>query len=427
MRLLPLLLSVMSAFSIAGAAESLQRVKIANGTMTAGTDQPSDWERAWTGSGTITGSRDTTVFHSAPAALRVSTGDATGEGSRSQFFDCPAGSTIHLTGWVKTSGGVQTNVFAQAFSVDWKPIDFLQLAYRHDNAASEWSTWEGTATMPEGGVRWSVGVLIKGQGTAWLDDVRDVQDPESTSEEEVAAAAKKAQADAAADPNDITRNSPAKATPATPGWGFYKASPLAWQAMFNGQLARTAQGNVDVVFLGDSITQGWSDAGKTTWEQQYLPRKAVNYGIGGDSTRQVLWRLDHGLVQGLTPKLVVLAIGTNNLYDDFNSGTDDEIAAGIAAVASSLRQKLPTSKILVLGMLPRQNDWFCSRIAHINGKTAQLADKNLVSYLDMTAAFLSAPGTVSAELYNADKLHLVAAGYSAWNTAMTPLFEQLMR
>ncbi len=230
----------------------------------------------------------------------------------------------------------------------------------------------------------------------------------------------------AAEP-DPSNGPPAKASPSTPGWGFYPQYPTAWQGMFTSQLEHTAVGSIDVVFLGDSITQNWTDAGTAVWNQRYVPLKAVNYGIGGDSTRQVLWRLTHGLVTGLTPKVVVLMIGTNNLYNDNNSGTDDEIAAGIAAVVHELRTRLPTTRLLVLGMLPRQNDWFCSRIARINAMTATLADGKLVSYLDLTPTFLAAPGQVTKELYSADQLHLGAAGYVAWDAAMAPLLDGLLR
>ena len=90
---------------------------------------------------------------------------------------------------------------------------------------------------------------------------------------------------------------------------------------------RVKQGNVDLMFIGDSITQGWEGAGKDAWDKHYGKRNAVNLGIGGDRTQHVLWRLDNGNIDGISPKLAVLMIGTNN--SNGNDNTAEEIGAGI--------------------------------------------------------------------------------------------------
>ena len=227
--------------------------------------------------------------------------------------------------------------------------------------------------------------------------------------------------------DEISAGPPAKASPATPGWGYWPKYAKDWQRTLDGEVGRTRQGGIDVLFIGDSITQGWVAAGKALWEANYAPLKAVNYGVGGDSTRQVLWRIDHGIVDGLTPRLVVLAIGTNNLYNDQNSGGDEDIAAGEQQVVRTLRSRLPTTRVLVLGILPRQNAYFCERIARINALVARLDDGAMVRFLDPGAAFISAPGTVKPELYNDDKVHLTAAGYAVLDAALHPLVEQSLR
>ena len=163
------------------------------------------------------------------------------------------------------------------------------------------------------------------------------------------------------------------------------------------------------------------------WAEHFEPLKAVNYGIGGDSTRQVLWRIEHGLLDGLTPKVVVLGIGTNNLYGDSNSGTDAEIADGIKRVVAVVREKTPAAKVLVLAIMPRENSYFCDRISRINAMVAPLADGQQVSWLDAGPAFITAPGTVKAEFYSADKVHLTAAGYVAWDAAIHPVVEALAK
>ncbi|HEX3726224.1 MAG TPA: GDSL-type esterase/lipase family protein, partial [Pirellulales bacterium] len=110
---------------------------------------------------------------------------------------------------------------------------------------------------------------------------------------------------------------------------------------------RVKQGHVDLIFIGDSITQGWEGGGaKDIWQKYYGQRDAVNLGIGGDRTQHVLWRLDHGNVDGISPKLAVLMIGTNNSNGKDN--TAEEIAAGIEAIVKKLRAKLPQTKVLIL-------------------------------------------------------------------------------
>lgn len=226
---------------------------------------------------------------------------------------------------------------------------------------------------------------------------------------------------------DPTAGPPDKALPSVAGWGFWPKYPKDWIRTFEGQLKQTRAGNVGVVFLGDSITNGWSAAGKAQWDEHFAPLKAVNYGIGGDATRQVLWRIEHGLLDGITPTVIVVAIGTNNLYNDYNSGTEAEIAAGIKACVDAARAKVPTAKVLVLGMLPRQNAYFCDRITKVNAMTAKLDDGTSVRYVDPGAAFLEAPGKVKAELYRDDQVHLTTAGYQVLLTAIAPAFDALAK
>jgi beta-glucosidase len=147
----------------------------------------------------------------------------------------------------------------------------------------------------------------------------------------------------------------------------------------------------------------------------------------GDSTRQVLHRLQHGLVDGISPKLVVLKIGTNNLYGDHNAGSDEEIAAGITSIVKTLRQKLPQTKILLLGVLPRQNDYFSNRAKRINESIARLDDGKNVRFLDISAKFQTEVGKVVPALYSGDQLHLAKPGYEMWSQTMSPLFNEMMK
>jgi lysophospholipase L1-like esterase len=219
-------------------------------------------------------------------------------------------------------------------------------------------------------------------------------------------------------------NAPAKDKPDVPAWGFYPKYPDAWQNLHNGYVARTKKGDIDVVFFGDSITQGW-DSG--LWKEHFAPLKAVNYGIGGDSTRQVLWRIENGEIEGIQPKAFVLLIGTNNLYNDFNSGTEAEIAAGITKIVKTLNEKSPQAKILLLGILPRQNEWFTKRIEKVNAIISKLDDGKNVRYLDLADKYQTAVGKVIPELYNKDQLHLVKPGYAVLADAILPVLGELLK
>src|SRR5215208_5033324 len=116
-----------------------------------------------------------------------------------------------------------------------------------------------------------------------------------------------------------------------PGWCLAQDKPNdavvpapragTWMARHESFNERVKKGNVDLLYIGDSITQGWEGAGKNVWEDFYGKRNAVNLGIGGDRTQHVLWRLDNGNIDGINPKLAVLMIGTNNA----SSNTSEQI------------------------------------------------------------------------------------------------------
>lgn len=188
--------------------------------------------------------------------------------------------------------------------------------------------------------------------------------------------------------------------------------------------ARIKQGKVDLLMIGDSITQGWEGAGKEAWKKHYERRNAVNLGIGGDRTQHVLWRLDNGNIEGVEPKLAVLMIGTNNS----GSNSSEEIADGVRAIVEKLRTKLPKTKVLVLAVFPRgaNNDDARRKVnAGANERIAKLADDKDVFFLDIGPKFLAADGTLSREIMP-DLLHLSPQGYQIWAEAIEPHVAKLM-
>ncbi|MGE0115546.1 MAG: GDSL-type esterase/lipase family protein [Steroidobacteraceae bacterium] len=202
-------------------------------------------------------------------------------------------------------------------------------------------------------------------------------------------------------------------------------SMAEWNGMHESFLRYAQRGNVDLLFLGDSITQDWANAPEV-WQEQFGDRRPANFGIAGDTTQNVLWRITAGgELAGLSPKVVVLLVGTNNY--GFNDDSAAEVAHGVKAIVETLHEKLSTSKILLLGILPRDalpDTDFRRRIAQTNQLLRQLADGKAVRYLDMGDRFLDADGNIPADLLP-DFLHLSKQGYRLWAQAMKPELDAL--
>lgn len=191
--------------------------------------------------------------------------------------------------------------------------------------------------------------------------------------------------------------------------------------MHESFLDRAKKGDVNLLFLGDSITQGWNN--NDVWKRFYGPRRAANFGIGGDRTEHVLWRLRHGELDGISPRVVVLMIGTNNA----GANTADEIAQGVTAIVKELRKRLPEAKVLLLGVFPRgpKPDATRALLEDVNRRIAKLDDGSHVTYLDIGKAFLNPDATLSREIMP-DYLHLSARGYRIWADAMEPTLWRLL-
>ena len=185
---------------------------------------------------------------------------------------------------------------------------------------------------------------------------------------------------------------------------------------------RAKKGNVDVLFLGDSITAGWNSQ-KDTWKSHFGRYNPANFGIGGDRTQHVLWRIENGELEGIQPKVAVLMIGTNNVAHD----KPDRIAAGITKIVETIRAKLPKTKVLLLAVFPRSQEpthESRAKIKQINDTIAKLDDGGkTVRYLDIGDTFLQPDGTISKDIMP-DYLHLSKKGYEIWANALdAPLAE----
>ena len=189
---------------------------------------------------------------------------------------------------------------------------------------------------------------------------------------------------------------------------------------------KAANGKVGLLFVGDSITDGWRGRGKEVFAKTYDKDEPLNIGIGGDRTQHVIWRLQNGEVDGINPKVAVLMIGTNNL----GGNTNEEIVKGVTKVVDTLHEKLPHTKVLLLAIFPRgekaDNQWR-SRLTAINEELAKLDDGGkTVKYLDIGPKFLAENGDLPKEIMP-DFLHPNANGYQIWADAMQPTLDELMK
>lgn len=188
---------------------------------------------------------------------------------------------------------------------------------------------------------------------------------------------------------------------------------------------KASAGRADLIFIGDSITQGWEGSGKEVWAKYYAPRHALNLGIGSDHTQHVLWRLDHGNVDGLKPKAAVVLIGVNNLPDETN--TPRMVLEGATAVVRKLREKLPDTKILLLGIFPFREDFDPQRgrALQVNQALRKLDDGHWVHFLDFGHLLIQPDGKISKAMMP-DFVHLTPDGYRLWAEAMEPKLAELL-
>ncbi|MBA3936581.1 MAG: hypothetical protein H0X38_03890 [Planctomycetes bacterium] len=215
----------------------------------------------------------------------------------------------------------------------------------------------------------------------------------------------------------------AKAKPRTPASAL--TPELKDQDRHAAFLQRIAAGPVGLLFIGDSITDFFPDRGADTWAR-FTAYHPADFGISADRTEHVLWRLSNGELDDIEPTATVILIGTNNIghFDDEQS---EWAAAGVAKVVATVRAKLPRTRILLLGVFPRdaKDSRHRQQVTEINAIIAQLADGKAVTWLDIGDRFLTADGAIDQELMP-DGLHPSAKGYAVWYDAMWPTLEKLL-
>lgn len=191
-------------------------------------------------------------------------------------------------------------------------------------------------------------------------------------------------------------------------------------------VSQAKQGEGQLVFLGDSITAGWAGNGKDVWAKAFGAYKPLNFGIGGDRTQHVLWRILNGELEGIKPKAAVIMIGTNNSGADSAEG----IAKGVQLIVETVRTKQPQAKILLLAVFPRGEKPSPNpgrdKLKKVNEIIARLDDGKNVFFLDIGAKFMQPDGTLTKDIMP-DFLHLSPAGYQIWADAIGPKLAELMK
>ena len=213
--------------------------------------------------------------------------------------------------------------------------------------------------------------------------------------------------------HDLEHPKPATVTPAIKDRGRHDSF-----------LADIKKDSNDLVFIGDSITDGWRGGGKKVWDEAFGPLKPLNLGIGGDRTQHVLWRLQNGELDGYEAKLAVIMIGTNNGGD-----SKEDVAEGITAIVKEVQKHQPKAKVLLLGIFPRgakANDGGRAKNNQVNEIVAKLDDGGkTVKYMDIADKFLDAKKDLPKDIMP-DALHPNAKGYQIWADATLPTIKEMM-
>ncbi|SFV00480.1 GDSL-type esterase/lipase family protein [Pseudoduganella namucuonensis] len=196
--------------------------------------------------------------------------------------------------------------------------------------------------------------------------------------------------------------------------------PAKWKPVHEAIIERMRlMPDADLVFVGDSITAHFSDEGRFERLPGLAGRKALNLGVPGDQTENVLWRLDRLDLASLQPREAVLLIGTNNLRGD---DTACDILAGIAAIVDRMRAAWPKARIVVLGILPRGEGmrFAAERRRDVNDGLRELAAGRGFVFVDTTEAFLCGGGNACG-YFQDDLLHLQPAGYERYWRLLRPV------
>lgn len=189
----------------------------------------------------------------------------------------------------------------------------------------------------------------------------------------------------------------------------------------------SSQKQLDVLWVGDSITEYWQDIGLGVWTKEYGSMKCANLGISGDTTQDVLRRLNISNLDGLDAKVTVVLIGTNNLSVGIDS--DELIASQTEKIVQFILAKIPNTQVVLMGIFPRHwspEDPIRARVTSVNKRLAKLDNGSNIHFLDIGDKLVEPSGEISADIMS-DALHLSEQGYKIWADNLNPLIKKLLQ
>lgn len=200
-------------------------------------------------------------------------------------------------------------------------------------------------------------------------------------------------------------------------------------------LEKAQKGGIDIYFEGDSITRRWGATDYPNllenFNRNFFGWNAADFGWGADTIQNILWRLNNGELDGVHPKVIVLLAGTNNIGNAIFPGSEEakiaEATTGIEAVLKIMKDKAPEATIILMGILPRNDNTAALPIINrINSNLSNLADGKKIRYLNINEKLADADGKLLDGMTNADKLHLAIQGYQVWADALKPILLELL-
>ncbi len=202
-------------------------------------------------------------------------------------------------------------------------------------------------------------------------------------------------------------------------------------------LEKARKGRIDLYFEGDSITRRWGSSDEqykallANWRQNFFGWNAADFGWGGDTTQNILWRLENGELDNVNPKIIVIMAGTNNIGKLSPVGSEDprvaEVTIGIKAILDVCRQKAPRATIVLMGITPRNDNMDVMPIINqINQNIERFADGKKIRYLNINDKLADKDGKLFEGMANRDELHLDLKGYQVWADALKPIFTEVL-
>jgi lysophospholipase L1-like esterase len=199
-------------------------------------------------------------------------------------------------------------------------------------------------------------------------------------------------------------------------------------------LEKARKGRIDVYFVGDSITRRWGATDYPdfleSWRKNFHGWNAANFGWGGDTIQNILWRLHNGELDKVNPKVIVIMAGTNNIGAAMPAGDSDattaDISKGLKAVLDVCREKAPDAVMILMGITPRNDNRAAMAIINkVNEQIARFADGKKVRYLNINDKLADRDGQL-LEGMSPDRLHLSGKAYQVWADALKPLLTELL-